>query len=181
MTPRRQKFVSEFMADFNATQAARRAGYRARSAPRYGKYLLRQAEVAAAIEARMDAVESTLRVDADRVLAELAAIAFSDMRRYARIEDGKLALVPSGVLLPGEGAAIAFVAPAGPRQGGRIRLHDKVRALRALMKHLGLDNERPFVDPKEQDRAAADIFARLFRAAGLDLPPSLALLADETA
>jgi phage terminase small subunit len=173
MTPRRQKFAAEFMADFNAADAARRAGFGAKSAPRYGKYLLRQAEVAAAIEARVVAEERTIRVTADRVLSELAALAFSDIRRFARIEDGKLALVPSAALAPGESSAIAFVQPAGPRNGARIRLHDKIRALRALMKHVGLGDERVFVDPVEQDRHAARVFARLFRAAGMEPPASL--------
>lgn len=179
MTPRRQKFVAEFVVDFCAAAAARRAGFAARHASHYGKYLLRQAEVAHAIEARVAAEERAIQVSADRVLAELALIAFSDIRRYAGIEDGRLVLVPSAELAPGESGAVAFVAPAGPRTGARIRLHDKIRALRALMKHVGLEAERPFVDPAEQDRRAADIFARLFRAAGIAPPPELPPPADE--
>ncbi len=175
MTPRRQKFVDEFMVDFNAAAAARRAGFSAKSAPRYAKYLLRQAEVANAIEARVVAHEGVLRVSADRVLAELALIAFADMRRYVTIEDGALALVPSAELAPGEAGAIAFLAPAGPRAGARIRLHDKIRALRALMKHLGLMEQRTFVDPQEQNRKATEIFARLFREAGVEPPPGFLL------
>ncbi len=173
MTPRRRKFVDEYMVDLNAADAARRAGYADQSAPHYAKYLLRQPEVAGAIEARVGQQERTIHVNADRVLAELSLIAFSDIRRYARIEEGRLALVPSAELAPGDSGAVAFVAPAGPRHGARIRLHDKTRALRALMKHLGLQDQRAFVDPQEQNRKAAAIFARLFKEAGLEPPPGL--------
>jgi phage terminase small subunit len=175
MTPRREQFVVEFMVDFNAAAAARRAGFSAQSAPRYAKYLLRQREVADAIAARVAAAEGTIRVTADRVLSELALIAFADIRRYVRIVDGKLALVPSAELEPGAAGAIAVVAPAGPRAGARIRLHGKIRALRALVKHLGLEERRAFVDPKEQNRKAMAVFARLVRESGIEPPPGFLL------
>ena len=62
----------------------------------------------------------------------------------------------------------------GRNRPAAIRLHGKVEALRTLAKHLGLTEERHFVDPVEQNRRAAAVFRRLFREAGLELPEGFA-------
>lgn len=49
MTPRQERFVSEYLIDLNATQAAIRAGYSPRSAEVEGHRLLRNAKVAALV------------------------------------------------------------------------------------------------------------------------------------
>ncbi len=54
MTPRQHRFVEEYLVDLNATQAARRAGYSAKSAAGRGSRLLRNPAIAAAIEKAQD-------------------------------------------------------------------------------------------------------------------------------
>ena len=49
-TPKQQRFVEEYLLDLNATQAAIRAGYSARTAEVQGSRLLRNAKVQAAVE-----------------------------------------------------------------------------------------------------------------------------------
>ena len=58
MTPRQNGFVDEYLADLNATQAATRAGYSARTANEQGARLLAKASVAASIAAAQKAVAS---------------------------------------------------------------------------------------------------------------------------
>ena len=53
MTPKQAAFVNEYLVDFNATQAAIRAGYSERSAYNIGYCNLRHPEVAVALEARL--------------------------------------------------------------------------------------------------------------------------------
>ena len=172
MTPLRQRFIDEYLKDFNAAAAARRAGYSGSSALQAHR-LLRAPAVAAALKARIEQYERRLELSADRVLDELVRIAFSDIRRYVRIENGRLALVPTAKLLPGESAAVARVVPGSERAGPRIRLYDKRRALRALARHLGLYERRQFVDPQELNERAERLFARLLKEAGVadDTPP----------
>jgi phage terminase small subunit len=58
MTPKQESFVREYLLDSNATQAATRAGYSARTANEQGARLLANASVAAAIsEARRKIAE----------------------------------------------------------------------------------------------------------------------------
>lgn len=49
MTPKQERFVQEYLVDLNATAAARRAGYSARTADRIGPELLGKTCVAEAI------------------------------------------------------------------------------------------------------------------------------------
>ena len=81
MTPRQHRFVEEYLVDLNATQAARRAGYSAKSAAGRGSRLLRNPAVAAAIEKAQDQRAARTQVSADRVVTELAKVAFGDPRR----------------------------------------------------------------------------------------------------
>ena len=49
LTPKQHRFVTEYLVDLNASQAALRAGYSPRTAPQQGSRLLKNVEVQAAI------------------------------------------------------------------------------------------------------------------------------------
>ncbi len=54
MTNKQGRFVEEYCADFNATAAAKRAGYSERSAYQIGHENLKKLEIREAIDDRMD-------------------------------------------------------------------------------------------------------------------------------
>lgn len=66
MSPKAERFVSEYLIDLNATKAAIRAGYSERSAASIGEENLRKPEIAAAIRAAQDkaAANNGMTVDA---------------------------------------------------------------------------------------------------------------------
>lgn len=78
MTPKQQLFVREYLVDLNATQAAQRCGYSEKTAYAQGCRLLKDAEVAAAIQAAMDKRAAKTEITAERVLQEIARLAFFD-------------------------------------------------------------------------------------------------------
>jgi phage terminase small subunit len=63
------------LIDLNATQAAIRAGYSAKTAEQQGPRLLGYAGVAAAIQASMDKRASKLNLTAEKVLGDIERIA----------------------------------------------------------------------------------------------------------
>ena len=71
-------FVQEYLIDKNATRAAKAAGYSAKSAYSVGHENLRKPDIKKAIELGLKAQADKADVSADRVLQELAAIAFSE-------------------------------------------------------------------------------------------------------
>ena len=74
LTARQERFVDEYLVDLNATQAAIRAGYSARSAHVEGSRLLTNAEVAAAISAAKRERSEATKIDAEYVLRKLHQI-----------------------------------------------------------------------------------------------------------
>lgn len=140
MTPKHRLFVTEYLVDLNATQAAIRAGYAPGSASHTGSRLLRRPEIAAAIDAGKRARAAKLDISADRILLELARIAFADIRDYATVGPDGLTLTPTTELTAAQTAAIAEVTESKTSRGGTIRfkLHDKLSALNALARHTGM-------------------------------------------
>lgn len=119
-----------------------------------------------------EAAAATLpaEVSADRVLIELARIAFADIRNYASWGPRGLTLRPAAEISEDAAAAIAEVARTG--RSPRIKLHDKKAALAALARHLGLFEPRTAGDPKARVAEAARLRELVMtRIAALADPP----------
>jgi phage terminase small subunit len=74
----RRQFPIEYLKDFNATKAAVRTGYSAKTAASQGQRLLKSAVVCEAAAEATARVLTNSEVTRERVLKELAAIAFLD-------------------------------------------------------------------------------------------------------
>jgi phage terminase small subunit len=79
MTLKQRRFVREYLADFNATQAAIRSGYSPKGASVQGARLLADAKVRAEIERLSRRKDTELNLSNERMLDKLAEIAFSDV------------------------------------------------------------------------------------------------------
>jgi phage terminase small subunit len=146
LTPKQMLFVREYLVDLNATQAALRAGYSAKTAGKIGFENLQKPEIAAAIAAAQTARAQRLEVTADRVLRELARLAFFDPRKLLNADGSPKALHE---LDDDTAAAIAglevFEEFAGAGQDRvqigvvkKYKVADKNTALTNAMRHLGM-------------------------------------------
>ncbi|MFJ1253352.1 terminase small subunit [Cupriavidus sp. CuC1] len=137
LTPKQERFVAEYLADSNATQAALRAGYAKGSAHVTAARMLASPLIKAAIDAKMGRLLNKLEITAERVLLERARLAFLDPRKLVDAK-GK----PLGIhqLDDDTAAAVAgFEAERGKIT--KLKLSDKAASLTALEKHLGLYRE----------------------------------------
>jgi len=75
-------FIEEYLIDFNATQAAIRAGYSEKTAYSIGHENLRKPEIWAEIEKTAQKRMDKVKVTAEMVLKELGLIAFSTTGDY---------------------------------------------------------------------------------------------------
>ncbi len=75
LTPKQQAFVENYLLDLNATQAAIRAGYSAKSAGRFAQELLTKPHIAEAITAAQAKRSQRTEITADAVLQQLWALA----------------------------------------------------------------------------------------------------------
>lgn len=81
MTKRRQRFVEEYLIDLNATQAAIRAGFSAKTAGQAGGRLLKNAQIAALIAEKQQVRTERVAIDADYVLENLTEVVERTMQR----------------------------------------------------------------------------------------------------
>lgn len=81
MTPRQELFVAEYLVDLNATQAAIRAGYSAKTASRIGPELLGKTCVAEAIQTALEQRKRSTGITAEYVVEGLREVAERCLQR----------------------------------------------------------------------------------------------------
>ena len=152
MNDKQKRFVAEYLIDLNATEAAKRAGYKASTAYSQGQRLLKHVEVAAAITEAQQKREIRTGITADRVLQELARLGLSDVRKLFT-EGGNL--LPPQAWGDDMAAAVAAIEVVSRSTGEKdadgatvvehvhkVKLWDKNSALEKIAKHLGMFVER---------------------------------------
>lgn len=82
LTPKQEAFVSEYLIDLNATQAAIRAGYSQKNAGKIGPELLGKTRIAEAIHRAMEKRQERTEVTQDYVISKLKEIADKDASDY---------------------------------------------------------------------------------------------------
>ena len=144
LNPKQNRFCEEYLIDLNATQAAIRAGYSVKTAGSIGEENLKKPEISRRIEQLKAERSRRTGITADRVLQELAKIAFVNP---ADVIDTETATIKSTD--PNDTAAIASIRQKTfPTKAGNegiereIKLYDKIRALELLGKHVGLFTDR---------------------------------------
>lgn len=136
LTEKQKRFVEEYLVDLNATQAAIRAGYCAKTARSIGAENLTKPDIQAAIQEGRLAQSRRTEITADRVLEELAAIGFARATDYAGVKDGAVQVCDTDQLTDVQSRAIAGIKEG--KYGVEVTLCDKIRALSKLGEHLGL-------------------------------------------
>lgn len=150
LSPKQLRFASEYVVDLNATQAAIRAGYSAKTARQQAADLLAKPDIAEEIERLRGAQEKRTEITADTVLRELLTIARADIAQ-AFNEDGSLKPIrdiPEDVRRAISGVEVyqEYAGRGESREAigetKKVRFWDKNKALELLGKHLRLFIER---------------------------------------
>lgn len=134
LTPKQAAFVAEYLIDLNATQAAIRAGYSAKTAAVIGVENLRKPNIDAAIQEALQKRAERTEISQDNVLLEIAKLAFLDPRRFYA-PDGSLVAIPD---LPDDVAAAVAGMEVSPEGIRKVKIADKLKALELAARHLGM-------------------------------------------
>ena len=141
LNEKQKRFVSEYIIDLNAKQAAIRAGYSPKGAEPQASRLLSNAKIQVEIAEAMEDRGKRTGITQDRVLAELSAIAFAKATDYVEVDDdGSVKIKPTAALTDEQKKAIASIKEGA--NGIEIKLTDKTKALEMLSRHLGLFNDK---------------------------------------
>lgn len=165
LNDKQRLFVSEYMIDLNATQAAIRAGYSEKTAHSQGPRLLDDVGVKAAIEELRAKRSEKTQIDAEWVLRRLAAEAEADIADLYN-EAGGLKPVHEWPLIWRQGLVAGvdieqIKGPDGSTAGevAKIKLSDRVRRLELIGKHVRVNAFQEVVQHKGLE-GLADRLAR---------------------
>ena len=164
LTDKQKRFCDEYLIDLNATQAAIRAGYSEKTAYRTGADNLRKPQIEEYIAKRQKELSRSTEITQERVIKELALIAFSNNADYAHVVEKKMQVEAGGALvdvLDKDGNPVMYrtVEPVlteelteeqkralavikKGRDGLEVKSCDKVKALELLGKHLGIFTDK---------------------------------------
>lgn len=138
LTAKQKRFIEEYLIDLNATQASIRAGYSPESAKDIGCENLAKPNIKNEIDKAIAERSRRTGINQDRVLREIAKIAFvnpSDVINFNQAtvkenaSDDDLAVI-SGIKIK------SIPTDDGNIQEREVKLYDKLKALDMLGKHL---------------------------------------------
>lgn len=144
LTEKQQRFVDEYLIDLNATQAAIRAGYSVKTANEQGCQLLAKLSIQQAISEAMAERSKRTGINQDRIVLELAKIAFVNANDLINPEDASIrpgATQDDLACIQSVKVKQSF-SDKGDSTEREIRLNDKLKALELLGKHLGMWNDK---------------------------------------
>jgi len=163
LTAKQQLFVAEYLVDLNATQAAIRAGYSAKTAEQQGYQLLQKTSVAAEIAKAQAKRSAKLEIEADFVLTRWAEIADADPNELIQYRRGPCEKCWTGPDAPSAEPNPACAACRGEGVG-TVFVHDTRKltgAARRLYAGLRVGKDGIQVLMRSQDEALANIARHL--------------------
>lgn len=143
LTEKQQRFVDEYLIDLNATQAAIRAGYSAKTACEQGARLLANVKIQGTIAEHMAERSKRTGVNQDRIVRELAKIAFVNLtdivdeegRIRSNATDEDLSCLESIKYKESS-------SETGDSVEREVKIASKLKALELLGKHVGMWNDK---------------------------------------
>ena len=141
-TPKQRLFIEAYLISKNATKAAIAAGFSERSANNQGTRLMADDDIRAEIEARLAATFDRYAVTSERIIRELAKIAFANIGDFIAVQNDGSLTVDFGTSTREQMASLKSLevdkrTSAGAAPGVRkikISLSDKRQALMDLAK-----------------------------------------------
>lgn len=171
LTARQARFVAEYCVSLNATSAAIKAGYSEKGADSWGAQLLSNPKVRAEIAKKTGKMFTKLDISAERVLEEIAKLAFFDPRKLFESDgspkqlhelDDETAMAVAGFEF------VELFEGTGDQKHAygllkKYKLTDKRASLELLGKYLKLFTDRTEITGKDggpiQVRTLSDFYA----------------------
>lgn len=158
LTEKQKRFAEEYLIDLNATQAAIRAGYSPNTARDIGCENLAKPNIRACIDKEIAERSKRTGINQDRVIRELARLAFVNANDVIDMEEATL---KDGATEDDTAAIASVKVKTIPTKEGEgiereIKLTDKLKALELLGKHLGMFKDKVEIDATVKSTAKLD-------------------------
>jgi phage terminase small subunit len=144
MTPKQERFCAEYLIDFNATQAAIRAGYSKKTAQEQASRLLSNVMVQAKISELKKPITEKLGLEADWVLSKYQAIADFRIEDIMDFNGVEATFKPLEEWTLAARMAVQSIKQTITEHGGvketriEFKIEDRQRALESIGRYLGM-------------------------------------------
>lgn len=152
LTEKQKRFCEEYLIDLNATRAYMAAYPRVKNentAAACASENLRKPKVKEYLDERKKDRQKRTEITQDRVLRELATIAFTNATEIVSYDRGGHVRIKATEDLGKDEKKIIAGIKEG-QWGTEVKFHDRLRALELLMKHLGMFDQKDELDKEEQ-------------------------------
>ncbi|WP_315360802.1 terminase small subunit [Neisseria bacilliformis] len=150
LTDRQARFVDEYLVDLNATQAAVRAGYSAKTASVIGAENLAKPNIQKAIQARQEVLKMKTEITQEWVVERYRRIVEGCDKRLFFKDDGSVKPPSEWSAEMGMAVAAFEVQELGDEglavSVSKLRFQDAKAALDSLARHLGMFEEKVKLD-----------------------------------
>jgi len=144
LSNKQKLFCDEYLIDLNVTQAAIRSGYSNSYANKKAFLLMEKPEIKKYMDKRMKDREKRTEITQDMVLEELRKIALAKPTDFFEVEDmgqyKRVNIIATKNIPEDKVAAIASIKQGA--NGIEVKLHDRLRALELIGKHLGMFKDK---------------------------------------
>lgn len=151
LTDKQKAFCDYYLIDFNATQAAIKAGYSQKTARAIANENLTKPDIQIYLQSKLEKLTAKLEISQERTLLEIGRVAFQDARSFF-YDDGSL--IPIHLLTDDAAAVIAgmdieelFEYADGEKNKighvKKIKRWDKGKALEMLAKYYKMYSDAP--------------------------------------
>lgn len=137
MTPRQKRFCEEYLIDFNATQAAIRAGYSEKTANRIASENLTKPDIQENIRTEMQKLSEQSEITKAEILNELALMLRAKISDYCMFDGSSIRWKSFDELTEAQIKAIESIKQTA--NGIEIKLHGKSWPIDRVCKMLGFD------------------------------------------
>lgn len=144
LTAKQKRFIEEYLIDLNATQAAIRAGYSPDTAKEIGCENLTKLNIKNEIDKAIAQRSRRTGISQDRVLRELAKIAFVNPSNVINFGQATVKNSASEDDLATIASVKVKTIPTedGDIEEREVKLYDKLKALDLIGKHLGMFKDK---------------------------------------
>jgi phage terminase small subunit len=160
LNDRQRRFIEEYLIDLNGKQAAIRAGYSEKTANEQASRLLANVNIQEHLQKAMKEREKRTQITQDRVLQELAKLAFADIKDFLSFrtektvtehdkETGEPVIEYAHIVELKDSDMVdgSLISEVQLKNGElKFKLHDKVKALEMCGRHLGMFKDKAEVE-----------------------------------
>ena len=143
LTPKQKLFCDYYLISLNATEASIKAGYSKKTAKEIGAENLTKPNIKEYLQNSMNKRAEKLEITADKVIGEIAKLAFANTTDILEITDTSIKIKDLSKLdTTCISSAEEVFDKDGRRVGVKVKLHDKTKNLELLGRHLGLFKDK---------------------------------------